>query len=602
MICLCRVACGQELFVDPTPSTTAFPPPSPFTDAQFLYRHFRPSLSDPQQGDWYFRMFVPPSYDVNGSEKYPVVIFLHGLGEVQAGTANTKQMVNNGQFAFCQPAKQEIFPCFFLLPATSGQDFNLRSQTIKDLLAELAEQYRIDLDRVVLTGLSYGGGHTIRLASAIPEVFCAAVPLSSNADATLTPGMLRLPMWYFTAKNDGATPPATALSNAQTRIFNGGQTNVTLFNTGGHSSSVWSAAWGGSELISWLALQRRGLPMRGGPADVRITTPTRNPAHQRPTGTHTFSGTVSSSATAALTKVEYANGSYVFAGLGSTGTNVVLGTTPTTIANWTAGSLNLGFSSGPVRLTVAAVGTSWSSSLGGETYYLSGLPSTFVSGSLLAPENLSARLAAVGEAELTWEYPASGTAHTGFKIERRVGNSETFTEIATPLATQRSYIDAGLVGDARYYYRVRATTGAANSFYTREQQVKVLNDADRDGMPDFWETLYQFNPADAADAELDADGDQQNNLLEYALDTPPRYASGKRLSVSELDGVNNTFALRYRKAREELKYTVEGSVDLSVWSRDTINQGNAEPGQIERATYPLGSEPAYFLRLRVSRP
>ncbi len=598
----CGAAWGQQLFEDSAPGTTAHPPPSPFTDAQFLYRHFRPALADPQQGDWYFRMFVPPSYDVNGSEKYPVVIFLHGLGEVQAGTANTKQMVNNGQFAFCQPAKQEIFPCFFLLPATSGQDFNLRSQTIKDLLAKLAEQYRIDLDRVVLTGLSYGGGHTIRLASAIPEVFCAAVPLSSNADATLTPGMLRLPMWYFTAKNDGATPPVTALSNARTRIFNGGKTNVTLFNTGGHSASVWSAAWGGAELIPWLALQRRGLPMRGGPAEVKIMTPTQNPKHQRASGTVTLSGAVLSTSAAGLTKVDYVDGNYPFSGVGFSGTSTVIGTTPETIANWTAGNLNLGFSSGLARLTVAAVGTSGSSSLGGETYYLNGLSSTFVSGALLAPGNLSASLAAVGEVELTWEYPASGTVHTGFKIERRMGSSETFTEIASPVATERGFIDTGLAGDMRYYYRVRATTGTVDSSYTGEQQALVLNDADRDGMPDFWETLYQLNPADAADAESDADGDQLKNLLEYALDAPPRFPSQKHLPVAQLDVVSSTFSLRYRKAREELSYQVEGSEGLDVWSADSIDQGNAELGQSVLATSPTAPASAYFLRLRVSRP
>ncbi len=51
--------------------------------------------------------------------------------------------------------------------------------------------------------------------------------------------------------------------------------------------------------------------------------------------------------------------------------------------------------------------------------------------------------------------------------------------------------------------------------------VRHGNDADKDGMPDAWETKYGLNPNDPDDAKKDSDGDTFTNLEEFIAKTDP---------------------------------------------------------------------------------
>jgi hypothetical protein len=73
----------------------------------------------------------------------------------------------------------------------------------------------------------------------------------------------------------------------------------------------------------------------------------------------------------------------------------------------------------------------------------------------------------------------------------------------------------------QFRYSVAVTNLAGISSLSSNAVLTVLPDADRDGLPDEWESAHGFNATDASDALLDDDGDGAINAAEYAAGTDP---------------------------------------------------------------------------------
>jgi len=82
---------------------------------------------------------------------------------------------------------------------------------------------------------------------------------------------------------------------------------------------------------------------------------------------------------------------------------------------------------------------------------------------LSAPTNLAATSTLAKRIDLTWRDNSNG--ESGFKIERST-NGKSYSQFATVGANVTAFADTGLRSGRKYYYRVRAYSGATNSPYS----------------------------------------------------------------------------------------------------------------------------------------
>ena len=116
-------------------------------------------------------------------------------------------------------------------------------------------------------------------------------------------------------------------------------------------------------------------------------------------------------------------------------------------------------------------------------------------GPLDPPTDLAATATSDTAISLTWQDNAGN--ESGYRIERKLGESGTYAEIAVTGADVTSYSDSGLTPNSYYYYRVRSYNGVDGpSAYSNEAHAltKVVSYA-----PPAW--IYQYNGADNREDE-----------------------------------------------------------------------------------------------------
>jgi predicted peptidase len=126
------------------------------------------------------------------------------------------------------------------------------------LIDTMAARYRIDPDRIYLTGVSAGGDLTWDLALVHPERFAAIVPMSGESDARDAARLRNVPVWVFQGGKDPYVPPAMASEMVDAVRRAGGHAHLTFYPDAGHD--CWDEAYSTDALWTWLFAQKRGQP------------------------------------------------------------------------------------------------------------------------------------------------------------------------------------------------------------------------------------------------------------------------------------------------------------------------------------------------------
>lgn len=195
-----------------------------------------------------YLLYLPPSY--NESEAaWPLVVFLHGSGESGADLNMVRahgppRLINEGRdFPFIMVAPQA--------PEIRSWDID----ALDALLDEIVRTYRVDADRIYLTGLSNGGKGAWAWAIARPDRFAALAPVAGYGDANRVCGIGQLPVWSFHGALDDVVPAAFDTATVEALRRCNGNVRYTLYEDANHDS--WTRTYATDELYAWLLSQRR---------------------------------------------------------------------------------------------------------------------------------------------------------------------------------------------------------------------------------------------------------------------------------------------------------------------------------------------------------
>jgi predicted peptidase len=197
-----------------------------------------------------FYKALPARYD-STTKKYPLLVFLHGVGETGNGTTDLSRVLVNAVPALLN---RQVFPAQFTVDGTNYSFIIINPQfkewpqpaDVNAMIDYAVANYRVDESRIYVAGLSMGGGNTWDYAIAYPGRVAAVVPICGaswpSRDQMENIAKARLPVWAFHNNDDGMVGVGTTISNVNNiNSFNPAiPAKKTIWASGGHDA--WSKA------------------------------------------------------------------------------------------------------------------------------------------------------------------------------------------------------------------------------------------------------------------------------------------------------------------------------------------------------------------------
>ena len=122
-------------------------------------------------------------------------------------------------------------------------------------LDEIVSRYRIDEDRIYLTGLSMGGYGTWALAIAYPDRFAAIAPICGGGRADQVARISHVPTWVFHGALDSGVPLSRSVTMVDALKKAEGNVKFTIYPNAKHDS--WTETYNNPELYGWFLEQKR---------------------------------------------------------------------------------------------------------------------------------------------------------------------------------------------------------------------------------------------------------------------------------------------------------------------------------------------------------
>jgi predicted peptidase len=192
---------------------------------------------------------LPEGYG-RSEEKWPLLVFLHGAGE--RGDDLEKVKVHGPPKLVAEGRK---LPFLLVSPQCPSESW-WTYEPVPELIDRIEQDYRVDPDRIYLTGLSMGGYGVWSFAARQPRRYAAIVPICGGGIPYLMRSLAHLPIWVFHGEKDPAVPLEESDRLVRMlRSIGNNQIRFTVYPDTGHDS--WTPAYAMDELFAWMLEQKR---------------------------------------------------------------------------------------------------------------------------------------------------------------------------------------------------------------------------------------------------------------------------------------------------------------------------------------------------------
>lgn len=197
----------------------------------------------------HFLLALPEGYAEAQDKRWPLLVFLHGIGERGADLNFVKRQ---GLPRLIEEGKK--FPFVIVSPQCPDDEW-WNPAALEALIDRMAKDHRIDPDRIYLTGLSMGGYGVWALAQRRPGRYAAVIPICGGGEVRHAAGMRDLPLWVF----HGAKDEVVLLKRSQEMVdaikAAGGAPRFTIYPEAGHDA--WTETYANPDIYTWLLTHAR---------------------------------------------------------------------------------------------------------------------------------------------------------------------------------------------------------------------------------------------------------------------------------------------------------------------------------------------------------
>lgn len=201
-----------------------------------------------------YLLSVPADYNKGADKKWPLMLFLHGSGE--CGSDVNKVKKHGPPHVIDENPDCELARRFIVVSPQNPAHLMWKADELMALLDEIQGRYRVDEDRVYLTGLSLGGFGTWLLAETYPKRFAAIAPVCGGGCSDLAFRLKKTPVWIFHGEQDKTVPIALSESMAAALKKAGADVKFTRYPDLGHD--CWTKTYANPELYEWFLSHKRG--------------------------------------------------------------------------------------------------------------------------------------------------------------------------------------------------------------------------------------------------------------------------------------------------------------------------------------------------------